>query len=54
MNLDLPFILTTLPAFGKAVWVTLQLGTLVILTSLAVALLNVCLLYTSDAADELT
>ena len=40
MNLDLPFILTTLPAFGKAVWVTLQLGTIVILTSLAVALLK--------------
>ncbi|MFQ1760156.1 amino acid ABC transporter permease [Aeromonas veronii] len=44
MNLDLPFIVTTLPAFGKAVWVTLQLGTIVILTSLAVALLNVALL----------
>ncbi|MBP8218657.1 MAG: amino acid ABC transporter permease [Aeromonas sp.] len=44
MNLDLPFIFTTLPAFGKAVWVTLQLGTLVILTSLAVALFNVVLL----------
>lgn len=43
MSFDWSFALTTLPAFGKSVWVTLQLGAIVILTSLAVALLNVTL-----------
>ena len=43
MSFDWSFVLTTLPAFGKSVWVTLQLGALVILSSLAVALLNVTL-----------
>ena len=40
MSFDWSFVLTTLPAFGQSVWVTLQLGAIVILTSLAVALLN--------------
>lgn len=44
MTFDWAFILSTLPAFGKSVWVTLQLGAIVILTSLAVALLNMGLL----------
>ena len=44
MSFDWSFVLTTLPAFGQSVWVTLQLGAIVILTSLAVALLNVTLL----------
>lgn len=44
MTFDWSFILGTLPAFGKAVWVTLQLGAMVIFTSLGVALLNVALL----------
>lgn len=43
MSFDWSFVLTTLPAFGQSVWVTLQLGAIVILTSLAVALLNVTL-----------
>lgn len=44
MSFDWSFVLTTLPAFGQSVWVTLQLGAIVILTSLVVALLNVTLL----------
>ena len=43
MSFDWSFVLTTLPAFGQSVWVTLQLGAIVILTSLTVALLNVTL-----------
>ena len=43
MSFDWSFVLTTLPAFGQSVWVTLQLGAIVILTSLAVAILNVTL-----------
>lgn len=43
MSFDWSFVLTTLPAFGQSVWVTLQLGAIVILTSLIVALLNVTL-----------
>lgn len=43
MSFDWSFVLTTLPAFGQSVWVTLQLGAIVILTSLVVALLNVTL-----------
>ena len=39
MNLDWAFIQSTLPAFYKAVWVTLQIGGITILTSLLVALL---------------
>ena len=37
MSFDWSFVLTTLPAFGQSVWVTLQLGAIVILTSLAVS-----------------
>ena len=44
MSFDWSFVLSTLPAFGQSVWVTLQLGAIVILTSLVVALLNVTLL----------
>ncbi len=44
MNLDIPFILSTLPAFLKAVGVTLQVGLIAICTSLLVALLNAALL----------
>jgi polar amino acid transport system permease protein len=44
MSFDWSFVLSTLPAFGQSVWVTLQLGAIVILTSLVVALLNVALL----------
>lgn len=43
MSFDWSFVLTTLPAFGQSVWVTLQLGAIVILTSLTVAMLNVTL-----------
>lgn len=44
MTFDWAFILSTLPAFGESAWVTLQLGAIVIATSLAVALLNMGLL----------
>ena len=44
MSFDWSFVLSTLTAFGQSVWVTLQLGAIVILTSLVVALLNVTLL----------
>lgn len=44
MTFDWAFIVATLPAFGKSLWVTLQLGLIVIATSLAVALLNLGLL----------
>ena len=44
MSFDWSFVLTTLPAFGQSVHLGhLQLGAIVILTSLAVALLNVAL-----------
>ena len=33
MSFDWSFVLTTLPTFGQSVWVTLQLGAIVILTS---------------------
>lgn len=44
MTFDWAFVVSTLPAFGKSVWVTLQLGAIVIVTALAVALINVALL----------
>ncbi|MGY3859044.1 amino acid ABC transporter permease [Aeromonas intestinalis] len=44
MTFDWAFVVATLPAFGKSVWVTLQLGAIVIVTALAVALINVALL----------
>ena len=44
MTLDTAFILSTLPAFLKAVGVTLQVGLIAIATSLLVALVNATLL----------
>ena len=44
MTLDIAFILGTLPAFLKAVGVTLQVGLIAIATSLLVALVNATLL----------
>jgi len=44
MTLDIAFILSTLPAFLKAVGVTLQVGMIAIATSLLVALVNATLL----------
>ena len=44
MTLDYAFILSTLPAFLKAVGVTLQVGLIAIGTSLLVALINATLL----------
>jgi polar amino acid transport system permease protein len=44
MTLDYAFILSTLPAFLKAVGVTLQVGLIAIGTSLLVALINAALL----------
>ena len=43
MSFDWSFVLTTLPAFGKSVWVTLQLGALVILTVAIAALVPIAL-----------
>ncbi|WP_063912132.1 amino acid ABC transporter permease [Pseudomonas sp. p21] len=43
MTLDTAFILSTLPAFLKAVGVTLQVGLIAIVTSLLVALVNATL-----------
>jgi polar amino acid transport system permease protein len=40
MNFDVPFALSTLPAFITAVGVTLQVGLIAIATSLCVALIN--------------
>ena len=44
MTFDIPFILSTLPAFLNAVGVTLQVGLIAIATSLLVALVNATLL----------
>ena len=44
MTFDYAFILSTLPAFLKAVGVTLQVGLIAIATSLLVALLNATIL----------
>lgn len=44
MTFDFAFILSTLPAFLKAVGVTLQVGLIAIATSLLVALINAALL----------
>jgi len=44
MTFDFAFILSTLPAFFKAVGVTLQVGLIAIATSLLVALINAALL----------
>ena len=44
MNFDYAFILSTLPAFLKAVGVTLQVGFIAIGTSLLVALINATIL----------
>lgn len=44
MTLDYAFILSTLPAFLKAVGVTLQVGLIAIATSLLVALINATIL----------
>jgi polar amino acid transport system permease protein len=44
MNFDWSFVLSTLPAFGRAVLVTLQVGAIAIATSLLVALLNASIL----------
>lgn len=44
MNFDYAFILSTLPAFLKAVGVTLQVGLIAIATSLLVALVNATIL----------
>ncbi|CAM3820521.1 putative amino-acid ABC transporter permease protein PatM [Pseudomonas reidholzensis] len=44
MNFDTAFMLSTLPAFGKAVGVTLQVGLIAIATSLLVAVLNATIL----------
>lgn len=44
MTFDYAFILSTLPAFLKAVGVTLQVGLIAIATSLLVALINSALL----------
>lgn len=40
MSIDWAFIQSTLPTFYKAVWVTLQIGGIAIVTSLLVALVN--------------
>ncbi|MBC7212054.1 MAG: amino acid ABC transporter permease, partial [Pseudomonas sp.] len=44
MSFDTAFMLSTLPAFFKAVGVTLQVGAIAIVTSMLVALLNATLL----------
>jgi polar amino acid transport system permease protein len=44
MTFDYAFALSTLPAFFKAVLVTLQVGVIAILTSLAVAVINTTVL----------
>ncbi|HWD34472.1 amino acid ABC transporter permease [Pseudomonas caricapapayae] len=44
MSFDVAFILSTLPAFLKAVGVTLQVGLIAIATSLLVALINTAIL----------
>jgi polar amino acid transport system permease protein len=44
MTFDIPFILSTLPAFLNAVGVTLQVGLIAIATSMLVALVNATLL----------
>ncbi|WP_263263180.1 amino acid ABC transporter permease [Pseudomonas sp. RIT-PI-S] len=44
MTFDVPFILSTLPSFGAAMLMTLQVGLLAIFTSLAVALTTNALL----------
>src|SRR5690606_10338253 len=44
MTFDVAFILSTLPAFLKAVGVTLQVGLIAIATSLAVAVINAAIL----------
>ncbi len=44
MNFDWNFVLSTLPAFGRAVLVTLQVGAIAIATSLLMALVNASIL----------
>ncbi|MGH8462831.1 MAG: amino acid ABC transporter permease [Pseudomonas sp.] len=44
MSFDVAFILSTMPAFLKAVGVTLQVGVIAIVTSLLVALVNAAIL----------
>lgn len=44
MNFDWNFVLSILPAFGRAVLVTLQVGAIAIATSLLVALVNASIL----------
>lgn len=44
MSFDVAFILSTLPAFLKAVGVTLQVGLIAIATSLVVAVINTAIL----------